>query len=277
MPFHQSVLHVHHITSLDQPELAPYRSLRQLKDEAGRDIFVAEGAKIVQRLLETGLPIASLALTEEWLKEFRPKLETRPETIHAYVGTKELLDTLAGYPLYQSARAVAYSPAPLSLAAVLANSPTPRLFVAVDGLNNSENLGTLIRNGVALGAQALIVGETASTPYLARTVRCSMGTIFQLPVVKSDNLAATLQQLRQHGVLCYGAHPHTQQRLLSAANLKGNCCLVFGHEDEGISPAVRAACDELVVVPMQQGVDSLNVANAAAIFLYEVNRQRGLA
>jgi RNA methyltransferase, TrmH family len=52
---------------------------------------------------------------------------------------------------------------------------------------------------------------------------------------------------------------------------------VFGHEDEGISPAVQAACDELVVVPMQQGVDSLNVANAAAIFLYEVNRQRGLA
>jgi tRNA G18 (ribose-2'-O)-methylase SpoU len=73
------------------------------------------------------------------------------------------------------------------------------------------------------------------------------------------------------------AHPHTDRKILSQADFTGDCCLVFGSEGTGISPAVLAACDEAVAIPMPPAVDSLNVGAAAAVFLYEVARQRGTA
>jgi TrmH family RNA methyltransferase len=167
------------------------------------------------------------------------------------------------------------------LKTILAESPAPKLFAAVDGLTSAENIGLLVRNCAAFGAQALIVGETSSSPFLRRAVRNSMGTIFQLSVVElnpessSKNLAEALRELASHGVRCIAAHPHTEKKILSQANFTKDCCIVFGSEGNGLSPQVLAACDEAVAVPMADGVDSLNVGAAAAVFLYEAARQRG--
>src|SRR5207253_1107276 len=149
------------------------------------------------------------------------------------------------------------------------SSTRPFLFVAVDGLNNAENLGALVRNSAGFGVQALLVGETSSSPFLRRAVRSSMGTIFQLPVVELSNLAETLQELRRQHIRCIAAHPHTDRRTLSQADFTGDCCIVLGSEGTGVSAAVLAACDEAVAIPMSSGVDSLNVASASAVFLYE--------
>jgi tRNA G18 (ribose-2'-O)-methylase SpoU len=78
----------------------------------------------------------------------------------------------------------------------------------------------------------------------------------------------------EHGIRVLAAHPHTESGALDQAPVTGDCCIVFGSEGEGISTAVLAACDDLVAIPMQEGVDSLNVASASAVFLYEVQRQR---
>ena len=78
-------------------------------------------------------------------------------------------------------------------------------------------------------------------------------------------------------VLLVAAHPHVEGRPLSQVNLGGDCCVVFGSEGHGISEKVLAACDEAVAIPMLNEVDSLNVSAAAAVFFYEVNRQRGQA
>jgi TrmH family RNA methyltransferase len=101
-----------------------------------------------------------------------------------------------------------------------------------------------------------------------------MGTIFQLPVVETASLVQALRDMRERGIRCIAAHPHAAGRTLSQANLAGDCCVVFGSEGHGISPAVLAACDEAVAIPMPETVDSLNVGSAAAVFLYEANRQR---
>jgi tRNA G18 (ribose-2'-O)-methylase SpoU len=87
-------------------------------------------------------------------------------------------------------------------------------------------------------------------------------------------LPATLRELRARGIRCLAAHPHTEKKFLAEADFKCDCCLVFGSEGNGLSPEVLAACDEAVAVPMANGVDSLNVAAAAAVFLYEATRQR---
>ena len=278
------------ISSLDLPELAPYRTMRRSAEHETQGIFIAEGEKVTRRLLESRFTVVSVVLPEKWLEDFRPLLEVRPEEFVVYLAEKTFLETLVGYSLFQGVLSVGRIPPPLPLDDILAKSSKPQLFVAIDGLSNAENLGALIRNCVAFGVQALLVGETCSSPYLRRSVRNSMGAVLQLPVweVKMANAAVqirrddppkfslvqTLHNLRARGVRCIAAHPHANGKTLSQANFSGDCCLVFGSEGNGISKTVLDACDEHVAIPMANGVDSLNVGAAAAVFLYEVNRHR---
>ena len=182
---------------------------------------------------------------------------------------------MVGFEIYQGVLAIAKTPPPLSLEKILTASAHPRFFVAMDELANAENVGALMRNCVAFGVSALIAGETCSSLFLRRTVRNSMGALFKLPVLESTNLVQTLGELRAHGIKCIAAHPRPDGKTLSQANFTGDCCLVFGNEGHGITEKVLAACDEAVAIPMLNEVDSLNVSAAAAVFFYEVNRQRG--
>ena len=263
------------IESFDLPELQPYRTMRRQHEHRQQGIFVAEGEKVVRRLLESKFSVVSVLLPEKWLQELGPLLESRPEQIQVFVAEKALLETLTGFSMYQGLLAVGKVPAMPALAEVIARSPQPRLLAAADGLSSAENLGALVRNCAAFNAQALIVGETCSSPFLRRAVRSSMGTIFQMPIVETGSLAQALRDLRERGIRSVAAHPHANGRTLSQASFTGDCCVVFGSEGYGISPAVLAACDEAAAIPMPETVDSLNVGSAAAVFLYEANRQRG--
>jgi tRNA G18 (ribose-2'-O)-methylase SpoU len=177
--------------------------------------------------------------------------------------------------MFQGVMAVGRIPAPVSLDDALARRANPRLFVAVDALTSAENLGVVVRNCVAFGVHALLVGETCASPYLRRAVRNSMGTVFQLPVVEPPSLATALHELRKRSVRCVAAHPHATGRSLAEVDLSGDCCIVVGSEGYGISGPVLEACHEAVAIPMPPTVDSLNVGSATAVFLYEASRQRG--
>lgn len=272
------MLQVHRIDSFDLPELSPYRTLKRTAVHEAQGIFVAESEKVVRRLLESNFTVVSALVSERWLQEFEPLLRARPENIAVYVVAEDkMVDELVGFDMFQGVLAVGKIPATPALDEVLSRSPKPVLLVAVDALANSENLGLLVRNCAAFGVQGLIVGETSSSPFLRRAVRNSMGAIFKLPVVESDDLADTLIELRRRGVRCVAAHPHSDQRTLGQSDLTGDCCLVFGSEGHGISRRVLDACDEAVAIPMANGVDSLNVGAAAAVFFFEAQRQRHLA
>jgi tRNA G18 (ribose-2'-O)-methylase SpoU len=287
-----AMFRIEKISSLDLPELAPYRTMRRSAEHESHGIFIAEGEKVTRRLLESRFTVVSVVLPEKHLENFRPLLAARSEPVTVYLAEKPLLETLVGYSLFQGILSVGKIPPPASLDEILKKSPHPQLFAAIDGLSNAENLGAVVRNCVAFGVQALLVGEMCSSPYLRRSVRNSMGAIFQLPVweVKMANqaaaagrrdapsrfsLAQTLRDLRARGIRCIAAHPHTDKKVLLRADFSGDCCVVFGSEGHGISPEILAACDECVAIPMANEVDSLNVGAAAAVFLYEANRQRG--
>jgi tRNA G18 (ribose-2'-O)-methylase SpoU len=263
------------VTSLEIPELQPYRTLRRSTDHHRQGLFVAEGEKVVRRLLESRLTTVSLLLTPEWYDKFTSMLEDRTTQPEVFIAEKPLLESIVGFHLHQGIMAVGRIPKHATLEDVAAKSPHPYLFVAIDGMTNSENLGVLVRNCAAFGVHALIVGETSSSPYLRRAVRNSMGTVFRLPVVEATNLVETLYTLRtNHATRTLAAHPRSDSKPIAEVELSGNCCIAFGSEGEGISPAVLQACDELITIPMQSGVDSLNVASASAVVLYEVQRQR---
>ena len=342
------MFHVQKITALDLPELAPYRTMRRPLEHERQGIFVAEGEKVVRRLLESRFEVISVLLPEKHLESFRPLFEARPEKLTVYLADKKLLESLIGFSMYQGQLAVGKIPPPATLDDILSKSRKPRLLVAVDALTSAENLGALVRNCVAFGVQALVVGETSSSPFLRRAVRNSMGTIFQLSVLElnirrgelcepltpgmklgtrdhylrskcsglgnhlvaglgsqtrpSETLAQTLQSLRARNIRCIAAHPHAeswsssfslpstastppqdklklelQRKIISRTDFSSDCCIVFGSEGCGITAPVLEACDEAVAIPMPPTVDSLNVGAAAAVFLYEANRQRGKA
>jgi len=266
---------VEQIDSFDRPELQPYQTMRRQMAHREQGIFVAEGEKVVRRLLESKFGVVSALMPRRWLAELESLLNQRRETVRVFIAEKALLETLTGYSMYQGLLAVGRIPTQIPLEQILDGSPRPHLLVALDALSNAENLGALVRNCAAFETQALIVGETSSSPFVRRAVRSSMGTVFQLPIVETPNLIRSLNTLRERGVRCLAAHPHVEKRTLSDADFTRDCCIIFGSEGHGISESVLALCDDAVAIPMPPTVDSLNVGSAAAVFLYEARRQRG--
>lgn len=259
------------VTTLDLPQLQPYRTLRRPEEHHRNGIFVAEGEKVVRRLLESDLKVSSVLLTPEWFDLYKSRLEGRVPEV--YVAPKQLVESIVGFPLHQGIMAVGGVPVPHTLEALLSDLPAPSFLAAVDGLTNAENLGVLVRNCAAFGVQALLVGETSSSPYLRRAVRNSMGTVFRLPVVHTDSLTNALGALRARGITVMAAHPPASQALESAVLSDAGACVVFGSEGEGISVEVLRACSIPVCIPMHNAVDSLNVGSASAVFLHEVRKK----
>ena len=264
-----------HVISLDHPGLEPYRTLKRPAEHRKRGIFIVEGKTVVDRFFESSLTALSILLAPEWFEQYEKRLEKRPEKMQVFVADKKLLHTIVGFECHQGLMALANVPSGSTIDEALKISPVPRIFVAVDHLVSAENTGVLIRNCAACGVQVLIVGETSSDPYLRRSVRNSMGTVFRLPVVYAEKLTDTLRDLRSRfGFSIFAAHPRPSSTPLPDADFSFNSCIVFGNEGDGISDAVLAECDKAVAIPMAPGVDSFNVACASAVVLYEVMRQR---
>lgn len=266
-----------HISSLDIPGLELYRTLKRPLTHREQGVFIIEGSKVVEQFLLSGLTAVSILLTPRWFEYFREKLEARPEPVQVYIAEKKLLETITGIELHQGVMALGIVPGSPTLEQVVRGAVAPRLFVAVEHLASAENTGVLIRNCAACGVQAFIAGETSADPYLRRSVRNSMGTIFKLPVLLTDTLTGTLKELRsKYGFRIFAAHPRQESSRLFETDFSADCCLVFGSEGDGLSAEVLEACTQSITIPMAPGVDSFNVACASAVMLYEVTRQRSM-
>jgi len=268
------------IDSLEIPELQPYLTLRRPADHIREGIFVAEGEKVVRRLIDSDLDILSFLLTETWYEALfhggliRARRMNPPTPVKIFIAPKDLLHSIVGFSLHQGIMAVAKVPNQIPLERLIRSVSKPHLLVALDGLVNAENVGVVVRNSSAFGADAIIVGETSSSPYLRRAVRNSMGAVFSLPVLHVENLAETLSLLKEtYGTKSIAAHPHGTSSIYGL-NFKTNACIVLGHEGLGVSRKVLEACTEHAAIPMLNGTDSLNVASASAVFLYEAAKQR---
>jgi tRNA G18 (ribose-2'-O)-methylase SpoU len=272
-----AMIEVQPIETLDLPELAPYRTMKWQFDHRKEGIFVAEGEKVVRRLLESEMEVISLLLPPAWLEEYSELLARRPEPlIRAFTAERNALEILTGFTMYLGVLAVGRVPEPMTMEKMIARASKPSLFVAVESVSNAQNLGGLVRNCAAFGADGIITGETCCSPYLRRAVRGSMGTIFKLPALEVTDLVSAMKELRQRGFRVVAAHPHTDQRRLSQVDFRRNAVILLGSEGNGLSHEILEECDETVAIPMQKGVDSLNVGTAGAVFLYEAARQRGM-
>lgn len=262
------------VETLDLPELAPYRTLRRPFEHLRAGIFVAEGGPVVERLLHSPLRVLSLLMTPQWFERLGPLVEARARDAVVYLAPQSLLESIIGVHLHQGVMAVALVPPPRSLDELVTASRPPRLVLALDGVSSPENLGCIVRTCAAFEVTALVVGETAASPWLRRAVRTSMGAVVRVPICHVSDLGAALLRLRSvHGFAVLATSP-VGATSLAETDLGGDCCLLLGHEGFGVRSQLLAACDRVVGIPMPEGVDSLNVAAAAAVMVYEATRQR---
>ncbi len=264
------------ISSLDIPEIEMYRTLKQPQQHRDEGFFVVEGDKVVNKFLQSDLRVVSVLLVSDLLDFYYPIIEKRPEKINIYTTSASLLKAIVGFRYHQGIMAIGIIPQPHSVEQILAAPTEPAIFVALDRLESAENTGIIVRNCAANGVQALIVGERSTDPFLRRAIRNSMGTLFNLPVIYSEKLTTTLVQLQQcsHHFQIIAAHPRAESQNIFSVDLCKNSCIVLGNEGVGISPDVLNQCDIEVRIPIASNVDSLNVACASAVILYEATRQR---
>ncbi len=264
------------IDSLDLPDLEPYRTMKRPMEHCAKGIFVAEGERVVRRLIESNLKMVSVLLTREWLNKYSTVLKSRQIEQGVFVAEKSQLEEIVGYGLHQGVMAIGRVPESSDISKISKNCPGSRLFVAVDGIANSENMGVIVRNCAAFGAHVLIWSESSCDPYLRRSVRNSMGTIFTLPVARVDKLSNVLKHLQDNfRFQIIAADPKSDSLEMTDVDLTKDICLVFGSEGEGVSGEVLELCNVRMKIPMYHGVDSINVASSVGVVLYETVRQRG--
>lgn len=273
------IARIEHIESLEMPDLEPYRTLKRPLEHLHKGIFVAEGDKVVARLLASGQRIFSLLLTDAWFEKYQSSIEHHADPIEVFIGEKRLLDSIVGHELHQAIMAIGKVPKGLPVEELGGRIRQKGSFlcVLIDGVVNAENMGVIIRNCACFGADAVIVLSSSCDPYLRRSVRNSMGNIFQMPIVylRGDRaLNHCVAILKQQGMRLYAAHPHRSSADIRSVPLSAKTCIVLGAEGDGISKEVLELCDECVTIPMEEGVDSLNVASASAVILWEVQNRK---
>jgi tRNA G18 (ribose-2'-O)-methylase SpoU len=257
------------IDSLDDPRLAPYRALkeRELAREGGR--FIAEGEQVVRRLIDSALAIESVLLARKRAQEMAPIVRAG---VPAYVLPDALVEKVLGFRFHSGVMAVGIRPQRQSLDELLPRDANSLRLVICPETANTENLGGMIRIAAAFGVDAMILGERSCDPFFRQSVRVSMGTVFRLPILQSQDLLRDLDRLRREWKveLIATVVGDANAENLSDAKPPSRWAMLFGNEAQGLSAEVVKICDRRITIPMKLGTDSLNVMVAAGVFLYEM-------
>lgn len=238
---------------------------------------MAEGRLVVRRLLaEPRFRVHSLLVSEAVLRSLQDVLGPTAESVPTYVTDVERMRTITGFNFHRGCLALAERPQARSLDTVLREAPTPQRIVILERVGNGDNVGAVFRNAAAFGA-AVLLSPGCCDPLYRKAIRVSMGASLTTPWAHVDPWPAGLQTLRTRGIRLIALTPRADAddvAAVAASEPRAHVGLLFGSEGEGLSAAVMALADVRARIPMQSGVDSLNVATAAAIALHRLCEHR---
>jgi len=260
------------IAALDDPRLAPYRNLkdRDIARLGGR--FIAESANVVRRLIASPYPVESILVARERLAHVADALPA--EGVPVFVVDHALVHQVVGYKFHSGVMAVGLRPPPVPLAALAEHWPARATLMVLPETTNTDNLGALIRIAAGFGATALLLGPRCCDPFYRQAIRVSMGTVFHVPLILSDDLHRDLRALREEWDFELAATVLDPAAEPLAGSARGpRLGLLLGNEAQGLARTDVLACDRRVTIPMQLGTDSLNVAVAAGIVMYHFCQQ----
>jgi len=269
---------VREITDFSAPELDVFARLTEAqlrcRLEPEKGVFIAESPKVIARALDAGCEPVSLLMERRHVEGDAAEILARCGAAPVYTGERALLERLTGYELTRGVLCAMRRPALPDAAALCAKA---RRVAVLENIVDATNVGAIFRSAAALGIDAVLVTPSCCDPLCRRAVRVSMGTVFQVPWTQlgrepADWPGRGMAQLRALGfktaamALCDTSVPIDDPRLMAEEKL----AIVLGTEGTGLAQSTIAACDYTARIPMQRGVDSLNVAAASAVAFWQL-------
>ena len=263
------------VTDLNIEELLPYRTtaeiqlLRYYEPEPG--IFIAESPKVIRRALADGYEPLSMLVEKKYIDRQASDIIDSLSDIPVYTAETELLTQITGFKLTQGALCVMRRKPLKSADEILEKS---HRIAVLEDIMNQTNIGAIIRSAAALGIDAVLLTPACSDPLYRRSVRVSMGTVFQVPWTYLPGAVTDMELLRRLGfrtaamALVDDSVDIDDEKLNSEERL----ALILGAEGDGLSPETVSASDHKVCIPMSNEVDSLNVAAASAVAFWQICR-----
>jgi len=243
--------------------------LRRAKEPA-EGLYLAESLKVIERAIRAGHTPRAVLVLEEWIPKLSPLLDEFPD-VSVYVGGSAQLEQLTGFHLHRGAIASMHRPQPLDAAELLARS---RTVVVLEDLADHTNVGAVFRSVAALGADAVLLTPSCADPLYRRAVRVSMGAVLQVPWARLPEWPSAGPMIRNSGfeLAAFALREDARDLESFVEDLPDRVALLFGTEGSGLSRRALASATSCVRIPMDHGVDSLNVSTSAAIALWAVRR-----
>lgn len=260
-----------HLTDPADERLADYVALTDValrsRHEPEKGLYIAESSTVLGRALAAGHRPRSVLVSPRWLPDLEAMLTSRDPgdpPVRVYVAEPAVLEAITGFHVHRGALAAMHRPPLPPVAEVLAGA---RRVAVLEDVVDHTNVGAAFRSAAAIGVDAVLVTPRCADPLYRRSVRVSMGTVFQVPWTWIDPWPDGIALLRDAGFVTAALALSDDSVSLDAleADPPERLALVLGAEGDGLKPATVATADVTVRIPMAGGVDSLNVAAAGAV------------
>jgi tRNA G18 (ribose-2'-O)-methylase SpoU len=254
----------------DDERLAVYRNVPDAHLLAQGGLFVAEGRLVVRRLIEARrFRVRSVMVTDAAFIPLRGLLDTHQE-LPVYIVPQAVMNGITGFNMHRGCLAIGERPRSCSWRDVLRGA---RRAIALERIGNADNVGSLFRSAAAFGVDAVLLEASCTDPLYRKAIRTSMGAALTMPFATAEPWPGVLRELARDGWVVAGMTPSPTAltlRPMALAISDRPIVVVVGNEGEGLSEAALEACTHRARIPLTNNVDSLNVATAAAIALYEL-------
>lgn len=262
---------IERITTAEDARLDDYLRMTDVRlrssMEVERGLFMAESYNVIERALAAGAEPRSFLMGEKWLPRFAPQFERFPD-VPVFVGEDALLEEITGFHLHRGALAAMHRPALPSVREVLAGA---RTVAVLEDIVDHTNVGAMFRSAAALDVDAVLVTPRCADPLYRRSIRVSMGTVFQVPWTRLESWPAGIDLLHEEGFDVLALALSETAQSLEAVDLgpERKVAFVLGPEGHGLSATTLRSVDQHVIIPMSGDVDSLNVAAASAVVFWQ--------
>lgn len=239
--------------------------------------FAFEGWKLFEEALKCGLPLESVLISEKAINDPRLPLTLSGynENFNIIEVSNEVYDKISYEKSPEGVFCVSKALDKLHNLYIIYNgSKFDKHLMVLEGIRDPGNLGTIIRTASAFGIDCVILSDDCADIYNSKTIRAAMGALFRTRTARVKELTQTILQLRSSGFKVYGAALDTCSVLLSDLKIADKTAFVIGNEAIGISPQTLKSVDCKVMIPMENGTESLNAASAAAVIMWEMYRNK---
>jgi tRNA G18 (ribose-2'-O)-methylase SpoU len=258
------------INRFDDPRLEMYRSVPDAELLRRRNVFVAEGRFVVSRLIDGEHRISSVLVNDASFRALEEALSRLPGTVPVYICDAGEFASLTGFNLHRGCLALAERPLPRTWHDIASRSD---LVLVLEAIADADNVGSAFRNAAAFGAHGVLLSPTCCDPLYRKAVRTSMGAVLRVPYARAEDWPDPLRGLRSDGFVLAALTPSSDAVALSSlawGREHQKIALLIGSEGPGLTAEALQLADIRIRIPIEPGVDSLNLATATGIALYEL-------